>query len=164
MIPVFALDELSTDSIPPRSIVVSTVEAEKPLLSTMGEQEMQFVKMMTDTASKIIWLTNADLMSCRRPDFALVLGLSRSLMAEQPSLHFAVVDIDRTFSGIDATVANVQNVLHQLIHEPKPDFEFAQKNGNLHVMRWEPEDRLNTTFSVKQDMEIVPMAIQDARY
>jgi hypothetical protein len=162
MIPILALNELSAGSIPARSIVISTIEAEQPLLSVLSDEEMNFVKAMTDTASKIIWLTNADLLSCTRPDFAPVLGLSRSLMLEQPSLHFAVLDVDHASSAADTTALNVQNVLHQLIHEPNPDFEFAQKDDNLHVVRWEPEDALNKTFTVRQETETVSMAVQDA--
>jgi len=162
MIPVLSLDEINDATISARSVVISTIEAEQPLLSIISEEEMNFVKTLTETASKVIWLTTPDLLSCTRPDFAPVLGLSRSLMLEQPSLHFAVLDVDHTSTGIDTTAINVQNVLHQLIHDSTPDFEFAQKDGCLHIMRWEPEDALNRTFAVRQDTATVSMAIQNA--
>ena len=60
--------------------VISTLEAEEPLLATISELDMRLVMVMTDKASKVVWITNADVMSGTRPDFTPALGLSRALM------------------------------------------------------------------------------------
>ena len=60
--------------------VISTLEAEEPLLATISEQDMRLVMFMTDKASKIVWISNADVMSGTRPDFAPALGLLRALI------------------------------------------------------------------------------------
>ena len=85
-IPAIGLPHISEKKVLARSPVISTVEAEQPLLTTFGEEDMRLVKVITENASKIISITNADLLSGTRPDFAPVLGLSRALMLEQPSV------------------------------------------------------------------------------
>ena len=154
-ISVIGLSQISGTTLLARSIVISTVESEQPLLATISEEDMEFVKVITDNASKIIWITNGDLLSGSRPDFSPVLGLSRALMLEQPSLQFAVFDVDNVAMDLDVTARNVRNVVQQLIENADPDFEFAQKRGLVHTLRWEPEEPLNELFRLKQNEETI---------
>ena len=162
IVSVVVLSQISTTLLPAQSIVVSTIEAEQPLLNTISEQDMTMVKIITDNASKIIWVTNADLLSGTRPDFAPVLGLSRALMLEQPSVQFSVFDVDCVSTNLDTTARNVNGIVQQLIDDTDPDFEFAQRNGVLHTLRWEPEEPLNAQFRLKQNDETVDVALEEA--
>ncbi|KAL1971038.1 hypothetical protein VTN77DRAFT_2872 [Rasamsonia byssochlamydoides] len=161
-IPVVGLSQVSSATVPDRSIVVSTLEVQQPLLSVISEQEMDLVKIITDRVAKILWISNGNILTGSRPDFALVLGLSRALMLEQPSLQFAVLGLDNISSGFDTAAQNVLSVMHQLIHDGNPDFEFAQKEGLVHILRWEPEESLNAQFRLKQDDETVDVALEHA--
>ena len=161
-IPIIGLPHVSETTLFARSIVISTGEAEEPLLATISEQDMSLVKVMTDNASKIVWITNADVMSGTRPDFAPVLGLSRALMLEQPSVQFAVFDVDDASPDLGATAKNICNTVQQLMEKPDPDFEFAQKGGVVHSLRWEPEEPLNATFRLKQNGETIDSTLEAA--
>ena len=161
-ISVIGLRHVSEITLFARSIVISTVEAEEPLLATISEQDMSLVKIMTDSASKIVWITNADVMSSTRPDFAPVLGLSRALMLEQPSIQFAVFDVDNALRNLGTTAKNICNTIQQLIENPDPDFEFAQKGGVVHSLRWEPEEPLNTLLRLKQNGEPIDSTLEAA--
>ena len=118
------------------------------------------MKIITDTASKIMWITNADLLTGTRPDFAPVLGLSRALMLEQPSIRFSVFDVDDISQDIGITARNISKAMQQLIEEVDPDYELAQKKGVVHVLRWEPEEPLNLHFRLKQNREIVNLTLE----
>ena len=159
-IAVIGLPQISETTLHVRSIVISTVEAEQPLLKTISEVDMRLVKIITDNASKIIWITNADLLSGTRPDFAPVLGLSRALMLEQPSVQFAVLDVDNISTDLEVTARNVYSAMKQLIEGVDPDFELAQKGGVVHTLRWEPEEHLNTLFRLKQNGETIDMTME----
>jgi len=74
--------------------VLSLVEPEDPLLAVTNDEQMGRVKIMTDNASIILWVTAGDLLGSKSPNFALVQGLSRALMMEQPSLRFLTFDVD----------------------------------------------------------------------
>lgn len=161
-IPVIGLPHISEKTLFAGLIVISTVEAEVPLLATISEQDMRLVKVMTDNASKIVWITNADVMYGTRPDFAPVLGLSRALMLEQPSVQFAVFDVDNASRRLGATARNICNTVQQLIENKDPDFEFAQIGGVVHSLRWEPEEPLNTLFRLKQNGETISSTLETA--
>lgn len=100
-------------------------------------------------------------MDGENPGFAPVLGLSRALMLEQPSLQFAVLNVDDKSASSTDTPQSTVRVLDQLMHEAGPDFEFAQRDGILHISRWDPDGRLSKTFRLKQNKETIehPLAI-----
>ena len=157
---VIDLSQVSRTTIPPRCIVVATLESEQPLLNTMNGETMELVKIITNNASKIIWITNADLLSGARPDSTPVLGLSRALMLEQPSLQFSVFDVDNVPRSLDITARNIGNVVRRLMEDVDPDFELAQKGGVIHTPRWEPEEALNAMFRLKQNGKTVDMPLE----
>ena len=159
---VIGLSQVDRMTVPARSVVISTVEAHQPLLSTVSEQDMKFIKVITENASKVMWITNSDLLYGARPEFALVLGLSRALMLEQPSIQFSVFDVDDVSMDLDTTAQNIKSTMRQLLEDPDPDFEFAQSRGVVHVLRWEPEEPLNKQFRIKQSEETVDVDLESA--
>ncbi|KAJ5100496.1 Acyl transferase/acyl hydrolase/lysophospholipase [Penicillium angulare] len=152
---IVGLSDVNSVTVPDRSFVISTLEQDQPLLSRIDASQMIQLKNITERVAKILWVVNGGFVAGENPEFAPVLGLSRSLMLEQPSLQFAVLDIGDISGTLSDTLQNVVNVLHRLICEPEPDFEFAQRDGVLHISRWEPDERLNEEFRLKQREEIV---------
>ena len=103
--------EVSKNSVPSGTIVLSLVESEDPLLAVTNGEQMDRVKIMTDNASIILWVTAGDLLGGKSPNFALVQGLSRALMMEQPSLRFLTFDVDNIQRRTDRTAENIVSVL-----------------------------------------------------
>ena len=160
-VPIVALAQVRTTPSLARSIILSTIEAEQSLLRSMSEDEMASVRTMTNEVSKILWITNANHLDGRKPDFALVLGLSRAVMLEQPSVGFAIFDVDNLSSNLENTIQNIQGALEQLIKAASPELEFVQRNDVVHISRWEPEAVLNDQFRLKQKGGTVDKVIDD---
>ncbi|KAL1869060.1 putative secondary metabolism biosynthetic enzyme [Paecilomyces lecythidis] len=158
-IPMVCLSQVSNTTVPDRSIVVSTLEARKPLLTAIDGDEMKQLQDITGRVAVILWICGGDFLDMDCPEFAPVLGMSRALMAEQPSLRFAVLGVDDLYAS-KATSGNVKKIMRQLLCGPFPDLEFTQKNGVIHVLRWEPEERLNTTFRLKQGLETTHVPLE----
>ncbi|KAJ5519098.1 Acyl transferase/acyl hydrolase/lysophospholipase [Penicillium expansum] len=158
---IVELSQVNIATVPDRSFVISTLEQQQPLLSRIDEREMAQLKSITDRVAKIVWVVNGGFVDGETPDFAPILGLSRALMLEQPSLQFAVLDVDDKSASSPDTLHNIVNVLDRLIYEPEPDFEFSQRDSVLHISRWEPDDCLNETFRLKQNKQTIdlPLAI-----
>lgn len=160
-ISVVGLEEISEETIPPRAIVVSTIEAVEPLLSTISGKDLERVQLLTNKASKIMWITNGNLVSGSRPDHALVRGIAGPLLLEQPALKLQIFDIDDPVSDVDVTAQNVTHAVKHLfsktVHEP----ELAQQDGTVHALRWEPENVLNEQFDLKQNEGITEMTLGD---
>ncbi|KAJ5715138.1 Acyl transferase/acyl hydrolase/lysophospholipase [Penicillium malachiteum] len=160
VINIVDLSQVSLATVPDRSLVISTLEQQQPLLKSIDECEMKQLKSVTERVAKIVWVVNGGLIEREKPDFAPVLGLSRALMLEQPSLQFAVLDVDEKSGPCSETLENIINVSNRLIYESEPDFEFAQRDGVLHISRWEPDERLNETFRLKQDKETIDLPLE----
>ncbi|CRG92461.1 Nonribosomal peptide synthetase 14 [Talaromyces islandicus] len=142
--------------------VISLIEATNPLLATIRDDEMDAFKVITDNASVLLWVTAGDIMRGSRPDFALVSGLSRALMLEQPSLHFMTYDIDNSSADPARSAQNLVRVLQEM-NAPLADLEYVEKNGVVHVSRFVPDNDLNSEFRTKQGSEKVELPLGQAR-
>lgn len=156
-----AMNEVTENNIAPGATVISFIECHKPVLSTATDDEMYRIKLITNNASNIIWVTGGNLLEGTRPDFALVSGLARALMLEQPSLKFFTFDVDDIVSHVQQTAEHLVSILTQKSNSI--DFEFIQRQTVVHVSRFVPDDSLNESFMQKQGKEIIKMPLQEAK-
>ena len=155
------LSEVVQDSIIPGSTVFSLIECSNPVLSTLTDDEMRRVKIITNNASNVVWVTGGNLLESPKPDFALVFGLARALVLEQPSLRFFTFDVDDINSHLQQTTEHLIAVLRQ--KSSATDLEFIQRQGLIHVSRFVPDDALNESFRQTQGTEVVKMSLQEAK-
>ncbi|RYP61682.1 hypothetical protein DL770_009733 [Monosporascus sp. CRB-9-2] len=154
------LHELTAEHISAKTTVFNLCELKSPILCRVSDEDMQRIKIMTDRAASLVWVTGGDMMRGTRPEFSLVSGLSRALVLEQPSLRFYTYDIDDPDKDVHATADRLTSVLNQ--PGPKSDLEFIQRQGIVHVSRLTPDDGLNAAFRIKQGLESTTMKLKDA--
>lgn len=143
------LQDLTASIITPKSLLISTIELSRPVLSTLTGEEMQFVKLITDNARSLLWLTGGGNMEGTCPNFALMSGLSRALILEQPSLQITMLDLD-IVEPSSQTLQNISTVLRESVESMSPDFEYTQRKGLLHISRMLPDEEMNQAFRDKQ--------------
>ncbi|KAI1824887.1 reducing type I polyketide synthase 10 [Xylaria intraflava] len=154
------LSQLSEAHIPQGTIVFNLCEAKTPLLSTISDDDMRSVKLMTDNSSSLVWVTGGNILG--KPDFALVSGLARAVGMEQPSLKFFTYDIDEPESAdVNATAKNLISVLNQ--RNAKLDMEFSQRKNAVHVSRFVPDEGINEAFRNKQGLEPSMVSIGEVK-
>ena len=155
------LQDLLSMTVPAKSTVIITVEMERCVLRKPTQEQFSAIKKITNNASKLLWLTSGSLADGQNPEMSLGFGLSRTVMAEQPSLDFSIIDIDKPGEVVDVTVSNLLTVLAHTSEER--DHEFVQKEGILHVSRIVPNDRENDMFRQKKAgrTELVPLGDTD---
>lgn len=160
----YSLQDLASVDIPPKTITISLLELEKPLLATMDPKEMNLLRRVTDKTTDLIWLTGATYMSGSAPDLTLASGLSRALMLEQPSLRFAILDIGSPAQIHQSDRRRVcGDVERSLFADDVPDDkEFVSRNGLLHVSRFVPDDGLNNRFSQRRSQQPTEMTLEAA--
>ncbi|KAL2802548.1 hypothetical protein BJX63DRAFT_440810 [Aspergillus granulosus] len=157
------LHQLTAEHAPSGTIVFNLVEMESPLLATISDEDMARVKFMTDNASSLVWVTGGNILRGDNPDFALVSGLSRAVMLEQPSLKFYTYDIDPAGTQEDYVHITAQRLVSILSQQVKvPDLEFAQSNGTVHISRFTPDEGLNALFRRKQGLHTITTRLADA--
>jgi acyl transferase domain-containing protein len=154
------LEDLTIANIPRNTTVFNLCELKTPLLSVCTDEEMAKIKLITDNASSLIWTTNANTLEGERPDFALISGLSRALMLEQPSLKLFTYDIDSPDEFVSETADRLIALLTQ--PEKKIDYEFVQRNNVAHVSRFVPDDSVNGAFRSKQGLTTETRPLSDA--
>ncbi|THC98862.1 hypothetical protein EYZ11_001640 [Aspergillus tanneri] len=155
------LDAVSESTIPPKCTVVTTIETNQPFLSTMYEHRMTQLKIITNRASNVIWVNTCGMLQGKNPDMALVGGLSRSLMLEQPSLSFYTLDMDGK-TTFDVTARHIAFILYQSVLSPTIDYEFVESNGLLYISRFLPDYASNERFQQTQGKHTVQMELQEA--
>ncbi|KAI0401620.1 reducing type I polyketide synthase 10 [Xylaria palmicola] len=158
--PRVKLDSLTAEHIPTGTTVFTLCELKSPLLSTISDEDMTRVKLITDNASSLVWATNGNILQGGYPDYALVSGLARSLVLEQPALQFFTYDIDEPDADVEATAGHLIATLNQ--RGKTVDREFVQHKGAVHVSRYVPDDGINSLFRAKQGLEMASMALRDA--
>ncbi|OJJ78181.1 hypothetical protein ASPBRDRAFT_37382 [Aspergillus brasiliensis CBS 101740] len=150
---VLNFNDLSSSSIPAGSIVFSLLEYEKPVLATVSPEELSRIKLLTDHAARVVWITGGNPLEGLNPDMMLVNGLARSLMLEQPALQFFTYHVSQPASLDDAqTAINIAGVLFQQGLGPQ-DFEFCEFNGVPYVSRFAPDETLNAKFRSQNGAE-----------
>lgn len=155
------LCDVNQETMPTGAPVFSTLEVERPLLSTMTEEEMTHLKLIVERASKIVWATGGGFLQSPSPDFSLVSGLARAMMVEHPSLLFFTFDIDRADIPSPMTAQNLVNILLQP-EGSVTDFEFIQHSNLIYVSRFVPDDKINQIFRQCHDEEAAPMMLSEA--
>ena len=160
---VLKFEEVTTETIPKGAPVISFLEAENPLLSSFNDDEMTKVKIITDNASTLLWITGGGLLRGTNPEFGIASGLARAIAIEQPSLEFFNFDMDQSEFLLPETITNVLTVFHQSSIQVR-DCEFLQNDGMVHVSRFIPKAGLNRTLRQKNGSEPALMTLRNGKY
>lgn len=87
------------ESIPQKQRVISLIDLDGPFFHNISETNWKWFQELLNTAPQILWLTKSVELSCRDPDFSIVMGVSRTARQEQ-ELHFGTFQVDNFDSEI----------------------------------------------------------------
>lgn len=141
--------------------IIVLADFEGPLLSTLTEAELTAVQAITNSTSALLWVTTGGLLTGKKPEYALVRGLARSLASEQASLDFRTLDVD--LDGVTAAqvVQSVTRVARMQAQggETAPvaaprEREYSLANGGeLYISRLVRNRKLNQLFHASAEPE-----------
>ncbi|KAI0105879.1 putative polyketide synthase [Daldinia grandis] len=142
-----SLAQVPTTEISGDTVCISLIEMERPFLTELSQWNLDLLHSLMSAVKDIVWLVGANLMGVPNPDLTLVQGLSHSIMVEQPSLRFAVVDV----SSVEALLSDPQSSCRSIVRvverdEKIDDREFVLSDGLLYVSRIEPYAAINSVF------------------
>lgn len=164
---ILAFHELHSSNVHADTVCISLLEVEEELLASLNPQAMDLLRLVTDKVRDLIWLTGADMLSDNpQVDLTLSPGLSRSLMMEQPSLNFVILDIGRlgpdSTTDMQRTCDNVERLL--TCTQDFEDKEYIQHKGILHVSRLGPDLAVNSMFRRRLRLEnpVQPLSLAAA--
>lgn len=141
-VPIANLDQVSITS---KMVCISLLELEHEFLATMSPEDMNRLRLCTDVATELLWLTGSGMLTTPDPRLTLSNGLSRALMLEQPSLRFTIYDVGRvSLLNTKSTFPYIERIL--TVYEDCDDKEFIQANGLLYTSRFGPDFGINAEF------------------
>ncbi|KUI71938.1 Lovastatin diketide synthase LovF [Cytospora mali] len=134
------------DSPPANRHVIALLDREdRPFLTGMSAQAYEHLQQhllsLTSTGNSIFWVTGSSAHHVAHPDFALIIGFSRSMRAEL-DLDFAVCQTDTGFA--DPRVVEVFEHFQRRRTEDDneedvtPEMEYAIHDGQVHAGRYYP--------------------------
>lgn len=150
---VVSLSHLDSTQIAKSTICISLLELESEFLATISSKDMDRLRIMTDTATDLLWITGANMLGAAPdPNLTLSSGLSRALMLEQPTLRYSVLDVG-PLAQLDAATVSGNAVKALIAAYDKDDAEFVQKDGLIHVSRYGPDFGVNTLFRQRMGLQ-----------
>ena len=131
----------------------------------MSPRAMDRLRTVTNTVTDLLWITGANMLgNDPDPNLTLSNGLSRTLMLEQPTLRWSVLDIGPVQKQLvdQVKVNNVcGNILKALVAKyEKDDCEFISVNSLLHVSRYSPDFKVNSLFRQRLDSQTIKIEKQ----
>lgn len=138
----------TTESITSKSTVLVLDELEGTVLSKASKTQWDCIKQLVRSECSILWVTSGSQMAVTDPETSIIHGIFRTIRAEEPALKLMTLDVESVASAetLANTVEAVDTVL-KMIREPLKlqhnDFEFAERDGILHINRILQDEALN---------------------
>jgi hypothetical protein len=130
------------DSLPVNQDIISTLDLSGPFFYNISiETFTRFQNLTTRLGTnRLLWLTRSSQITCEDPRFSLVLGLARTLRAEQ-SIDFTTLELDgldsQAWQSVVAVFEKIRNRHEQLTgSDIDPDYEYVLSKGIVQVGRY----------------------------
>lgn len=111
----------------------------------LSSQMIKQLQRITSSNSRVVWLTNGDLLRGANPEAATISGFSRAAMAEEAALQIATLDLDGAATSIESTAGNIIKILDRMGSQ-FPEFEYTQRESVLYTSKFEPTKSNNNEF------------------
>ena len=130
----YHIDFCTLDQVPPaKQDIISLLDAAEPFFENISAERFELFKQFIDSLDRsgLLWPTKTT-----HPRYAQILGIARTLRSEM-SLEFA------TLETVDFAPRAVLEVFQEFQgretdDDRKTDYEFAVRNGVIHISRFQP--------------------------
>ncbi|KAF5651820.1 polyketide synthase [Fusarium sp. NRRL 25303] len=138
------------DTCPDGANVIVLVDLEGPLMAMISDDEFSHIQKILSDAAKVLWVSCSDgPKDATRPEYAMTVGLLRSLRSERASLKATLVDFSigdlasATFGTRTSCLASVF-----FTGEQELETEYISKDGQFLINRLVPFNRINEAYAL----------------
>ncbi|EMR63202.1 putative polyketide protein [Eutypa lata UCREL1] len=127
--------------------VILLADTEGPLLHQLEHRHLDGLRMVTERAEFIVWVTCGGLLEGDRPEYGMTMGAARTLRHENRSMHLVTLDFDVGGTS-EARVADLiaDIVVRERQKGLSGETEYCMKKGAVYVARLVPYRDLNRLF------------------
>ncbi|KAK3323347.1 hypothetical protein B0T19DRAFT_372277 [Cercophora scortea] len=120
----------------------------RPILSNANEDQFESLKTVCTKPRGLLWLTRGGAAECEEPHASLAAGFLRSLRQEYNGKRLGTLDLDPvqplwSDESIDTVTAVFRNLFDYTTDDPARDYEFADRDGAIHVPRYLKDSNRN---------------------
>ena len=152
-------DEALDTQIPKGCTIVFALEIDNPFFTQMTSRDLRIMQSLCRSAVTVIWLQAACTLDGQFPNLSLASGIGRTVMIEQPSLKFHILDIGNTRGK--SMVQSLEFVLSEARNNPFADTEHSLHHGLLHISRFMPDDTHNAAFRAQYHKQPIDRRLSD---
>ncbi|KAF2177009.1 putative polyketide synthase [Zopfia rhizophila CBS 207.26] len=144
-----SLQEASEQDLSAKSVIfLLDCDPDRPMLADISPADWESLKKVILNAEYSMWVSRGGTIGGANPFANLMTGLSRSIRGENPSLQLMTVDLDLAEDlASESNVTGIEKVLasaRKAKTDARPEWEFAIRDGQLHVQRLQLEQGMNT--------------------
>lgn len=141
------LQQLSVCKVTGDDHVIVAADLEGPMLPSLTEKELEGLQRISQTCSKVTWLSAGGIMEGGIPEHAMASGLARSLISENAHLNLVTIDINlETTSSTDAIDLVNRCIATQIADASVAEREYAISNDKVYISRVVPDSPLNIVY------------------
>lgn len=124
------------------------------ILSSLQARELEVLKVWLDEPINCLWITRNVHLKPQNAAGGLVAGFARTLRQENGRLQFYTLDCSSDDSEtIASTIEHIVSTVSESdIH--KPDYELAERDGQLWTCRLEPDPRSQRAFGPTRQIDL----------
>ncbi|KAI0388598.1 putative polyketide synthase [Xylariaceae sp. FL0594] len=142
------------DTPPAGQDIVPVLDENGPFLESLDENQYNSLNVYLNTLGRdsgILWMTLHSQMGCSNPGSGQIIGLARTMRSEL-RLDMATCEVDDFSSHPDLVVQIFERFQRRKSGQAeKPEFEYAVKNGRVHVGRYFPFNLKDELISSDSD-------------
>lgn len=135
------------------------LELNSPILSEIKDEEFDSIKRLILTSKGVLWVTRGGAMDSPTPETNLIVGLARSIRAENPDVRLATFDLS---SVTPESAGHIYNVV-RFISATQPglsfhsrDFEFVERNGKVFISRLQQYKPISQVVGPHDRQSMIP--------
>jgi NADPH:quinone reductase-like Zn-dependent oxidoreductase len=123
-------------------------DSESPVLVTADAARFEGLKDVCTRSKGVLWLTRGGLDACASPLASLASGFLRSLRQEYSGKRLGTLDLDPsqpmwTAESVKSITEVFKSFFDQSALEPATDYEFAERDGVIHIPRYVKDNQRN---------------------
>ncbi|KAF7597000.1 hypothetical protein BBP40_011366 [Aspergillus hancockii] len=119
---------------------VVLLEYDHPVLADVTGEQFNSIKRLLLTPKQVIWVTKGGAIDTLVPEANMIVGLARSIRAEQPKTLLSTLDLSSDSESAEDRIFDIlhsQSVSQTTLDSDSCDYEFVERTGSICISRLE---------------------------
>ncbi|EAW08895.1 type I polyketide synthase [Aspergillus clavatus NRRL 1] len=120
-------------------VCIVLLEYDTPILANVSSEAFTSIQRLLLTSKEILWVTKGAAMETPVPEANLIVGLARSIRAEQPNALLSTLDLSPESESTAERIAEILQFqsASQALSPHSRDYEFVERDGSILISRLE---------------------------